>query len=146
MTHFNLRPELARRIVWEAEAVRAKFPGCCKLRLDAAGMPSWEGTVPVEGRPFPVVVTYPPNYPAVPPTLETTADVPHGCPHVLGRSNGRVCLCWIAPNDHRPRSRWDPRRHTAATVLRAAQRWGIALLVWATLGTWPVPDASDAMR
>jgi hypothetical protein len=41
----------------------------------------------------------------------------------------------------RPRRRWDPQRHTAATVLRAAQRWGLAFLVWRALGIWPVADA-----
>jgi hypothetical protein len=79
----------------------------------------------------------------VPPTLETTLPLPPGCPHVLARVGNRSKLCWIAPNAHGPRRRWDPQRHTAATVMRAAQRWGLALLVWQATGTWPVPDAFD---
>jgi hypothetical protein len=137
----SLRPELARRIVWEAEAVRAKFPGRFRLVPDAHGQLAWQGTVPVEGRDFPVLVTYPPAYPAVPPRLETTLDLPAGCPHVLGRDRDRTTLCWIATQARGRRRRWDPQRHTAATVLRAAQRWGLALLVWQALGVWPVADA-----
>jgi hypothetical protein len=136
-----IRPELARRLVWEAEAVHAKYPGRFRLTCDGDGPFAWEGTVPVEGRAFPVRVTYPAAYPAVPPCLETTAVVPPGCPHVLGRQGDRTTLCWIAPAADRPRRRWDPQRHTAATVLRAAQRWGLAFLVWQALHVWPVPDA-----
>src|SRR5262249_45016180 len=93
----SLRPELARRIVWEAEAVHAKYPGRFQLTRGVDGLLAWEGTVPVEGRDFPVVVTYPAAYPGVPPLLETTAAVPRGCPHVLGRRGNRASLCWIAP-------------------------------------------------
>jgi hypothetical protein len=135
-----IRPELTRRVVWEAEAVRVAFPGRFRLVLDGAGRPAWVGTVPVEGRDFPAVVTYPPAYPAEPPVLETTLPLPAGCPHLLRREGGRCQLCWIAPHS-RGRRRWDPQRHTAATALRAAQRWGLALLVWQALGLWPVPDA-----
>jgi hypothetical protein len=140
----NIRPELARRLVWEAEAVRAKFPGRFRLVLEPSARPAWVGAVPVEGRDFPVVVTYPPAYPAQPPDLETTLELPPLTPHVLGRGRGRTRLCWIAPLAH-VRRRWDPQRHTAATVLRAAQRWGLALLVWQTLHTWPVPDAWEVL-
>jgi hypothetical protein len=135
-----IRPELTRRLVWEAEAVRTKFPGRFRLLLEPTECPAWVGSVPVEGRDFPVVVTYPPAYPAQPPLLETTAELPPATPHVLGRVGGRARLCWIAPNAV-GRRRWDPQRHTAATVLRAAQRWGLALLVWQALGVWPVADA-----
>jgi hypothetical protein len=138
-----IRPELARRILWEAEAVRDKFPERFRLTLDSAGRSAWEGSVPVEGRNFPVVVTYPTAYPGVPPTLETTLPLPPNCPHVLARGADRSKLCWIAPNVGSPRRRWDPQRHTAATVMRAAQRWGLALLVWQATGTWPVPDAFE---
>lgn len=141
----SVRPELARRIVWEADAVQAAFPGRFRLRLDRNGHPGWHGAVPVEGRDFPVIVTYPPAYPALPPCVETTAPLPVNCPHLLARSPGRATLCWIAPNLPDPRRRWDPQRHTAATALRAAQRWGLALLVWLALGAWPVPDAFDIM-
>src|SRR5206468_630338 len=100
--------------------------------------PAWVGSVPVEGRDFPVSVTYPPAYPALLPILETTAALPPNTPHILGHAGGRVRLCWLAPNARSRRRRWDPQRHTVATVLRAAQRWGLALLVWQALGTWPV--------
>jgi hypothetical protein len=137
-----IRPELARRVVWEAEAVRARFPGRFRLFQEPDGRLAWHGAVPVEGRDFPVVVRYPPAYPAAPPTLETPLPLPAGCPHVLGRGPGGSRLCWIAARG-RGRRRWDPQRHTAATVLRAAQRWALALLVWQAVGTWPVHDAWD---
>jgi len=139
----NVRPELARRIVWEAAAIRSRFPGRFRLALAQGGLPSWVGAVPVEGREFPVVFTYPAAYPAVPPSLETLAALPPGCPHVLGRRGERSQLCWIASHGRLPRRRWDPQRHTAATVLRAGQRWGLAFLVWQQLGVWPVPDARE---
>jgi hypothetical protein len=137
----SIRPELARRLVLEAAAVRALFPGRFRLKLGLWGRPAWTGCVPVEGRDFPLVVTYPPSYPGQPPLLETTAELPAHCPHVLGRGEGRTRLCWIAPHASLARRRWDPQRHTVAKVLRAAQRWGIAFLVWQTLGIWPVADA-----
>jgi hypothetical protein len=140
-----VRPELARRIVWEADAVRARFPGRFRLVLDPGGLPAWLGAVPVEGRGFPVAVGYPPAYPAVPPVLETLLDLPPGCPHVMSRSPGRSRLCWLAGNAEGPsRRRWDPQQHTAATAMRAAQRWGLAFLVWQAVGAWPVPDAWEA--
>jgi hypothetical protein len=132
---------LARRLVWEAEAVHARFARRFRLLLEPSGCPAWVGAVPVEGRDFPVVVTYPPAYPAQLPLLETTLDLPPGTPHLLGRSGDRARLCWIAPSAVGRRRRWDPQRHTAATVLRAAQRWGLAFLVWQALGAWPVADA-----
>lgn len=143
MIPLPIRPELARRIVWEAEAVRTRFPGRFHLTLDPAGVPCWEGAVPAEGRDFPVVVKYPAAYPAVPPTLTTAIPLPSGCPHVLGRESGGYRLCWIAPQARTARRRWDPQRHTAATVLRAAQRWALAFFVWQATGTWPVPDAFE---
>jgi hypothetical protein len=136
-----IRPHLARRLVWEAEAVRACFGRGLRLALDRHGRPCWEGAVPVEGQAFPVVVTYPAAYPAEPPRLESTLPLPPHCPHILAREGGRARLCWLAPGAKGPRRRWDPQRHTAATALRAAQRWGLALLVWQTLGVWPVADA-----
>lgn len=139
----SIRPELARRIVWEAEAVQAKFPGRFQLVLDAQGRPAWQGQVPAEGREFPVIVTYPAAYPAVPPTLETALSLPAHCPHLLGHAGGRARLCWIGPLAQAEHRRWNPQRHTAATVLRAAQRWCLAFLVWQTLGQWPVADAWD---
>jgi hypothetical protein len=135
-------PELTRRVVWEAEAIRIAFPGRLRLVLDTLGRPAWVGSVPVEGRDFPVIVTYPTAYPAEPPLLDTPLPLPTHCPHVLRRGGGRCRLCWIAPNG-RGRRRWDPQLHTAATALRAAQRWGMALLVWQQVGLWPVPDAWD---
>jgi hypothetical protein len=138
---WSLRPELARRLVWEARAVAIKFPGRFRLIREPSGAPAWVGSVPVEDRDFPVVVTYPAAYPAQPLLLETTLDLPASCPHVLGRSGGRSRLCWIAPHALSRRRRWDPQRHSAATVLRAAQHWGLALMVWQMLGTWPVADA-----
>jgi len=143
MVSCSIRPELARRIVWEAVAVHAKFPGRFRLTIAADGACTWSGSVPVEGRAFPVRVTYPAAYPAVPPSLETTLVLPVHCPHVLGRHDGRTRLCWIAPAARLVRRRWDPSRHTAATVLRAAQRWGLAFLVWQQLGVWPVADAAE---
>jgi hypothetical protein len=136
---------LARRLVWEAEAVRSKFPGRFRLTLDDRGSPAWLGSVPVEGRDFPVVVTCPPAYPARPPRLETTAELPPGCPHLLDHVRGRAQICWLAPFGLTGHRRWDPTRHTAATVLRAAQRWGLALLVWQALGVWPVRDAWEVL-
>jgi hypothetical protein len=136
-----IRPELARRLLWEAEAVRAKFPGRFRLVLEPSGWPAWVGSVPVEGRDFPVIVGYPPAYPAQPPLLQTTLDLPPNCPHLLRRTSGRASLCWLAANAASRHRRWDPQRHTAATVLRAAQRWGLAFLVWQALNTWPVADA-----
>lgn len=138
-----LRPELARRLVWEAEAVQTKFPGRFRLRREPTGELAWHGTVPVEGRNVPVVVAYPAAYPAQPPTLETTVALPAHCPHLLGRRGDRARLCWIAPFGRAAHRRWDPQRHTAATVLRAAQRWFLAFLVWQALGRWPVADAWD---
>jgi hypothetical protein len=139
----TLRPELVRRLVWEARAVEEKFPGRFRLTVDQRGEAAWEGQVPVEGRDFPVRVHYPRAYPALPPSLLTPLALPAGCPHVLERSGGYATLCWIAPGARRQRSKWNPQRHTAATALRAAQRWGLAFLVWSRLGTWPVPDAFD---
>jgi hypothetical protein len=139
-----IRAELARRIVWEAEAVNARFPGRFRLARDANGLLFWEGAVPVEDGDFPVRVTYPAAYPALPPTLETTADLATGCPHLLRRIGPRATLCWVAPYHRVTRRRWDPQRHTAATVLRAAQRWALAYLVWQQLGVWPVADAWEA--
>jgi hypothetical protein len=101
--------------------VHACFPGRFRLLREADGQLTWHGTVPVEGRDFPVLVRYPPAYPAVPPTLETSLPLPPGCPHVLERGPQGSRLCWIAPQG-RGRRRWDPQRHTALTVLRAAQR------------------------
>jgi hypothetical protein len=144
MPSVAVRPELARRIVWEADAVRARFPGRFRLVIDSAGRPAWVGSVPIEGREFPVAVTYPPAYPGVPPTLEALIDLPAGCPHLLMRNSGRAKLCWIASNfAGSTRRRWDPQRHTAATALRASQRWGLAFLVWQAVGAWPVPDAFE---
>jgi hypothetical protein len=137
----SIPPELARRLVWEAAAVQALFPGRCRLAFEPDGRPAWHARVPAEGRTFPVIVTYPAAYPAAPPRLETTLPLPGGCPHVLGRQGGRTTLCWLAGHTGHPRRRWDPARHTAATALRAAQRWALAFLVWQALGTWPVRDA-----
>lgn len=113
----HIRPELARRILWEAEAVEAKFPGRFRLMLDAQGRPAWTGSVPVEGQPARVIVTYPAAYPAVPPILETTESLPPNCPHLLGRAGARGQLCWIMPGAAAQHRRWDPQRHTAATVM-----------------------------
>jgi hypothetical protein len=133
--------ELARRLVWEAAAVQALFPGRCRLVLEPDGRPAWHALVPAESRRFPAVVTYPAAYPAVAPRLETTLPVPANCPHVLGRRADRATLCWLASRTGHPRRRWDPTRHTAATALRAAQRWALAFLVWQAVGAWPVRDA-----
>ena len=143
MSTVQLRPDLVRRLVWESEAVRARFGKDLRLRIDVHGRPCWQGAVRVDGQAFPVVVTYPDAYPAEPPRLETTLPLPANCPHVLGRRPGRAALCWMTPRPRSARQRWDPQRHTAATVLRAAQRWGLALLVWQTLGVWPVADALE---
>jgi hypothetical protein len=140
-----LRPELIRRIVWESGAVQEKFPGRFGLQLDHRGTPAWTGAVPVEGREVAVCAVYPASYPAVPLTLRTSVLLPPNCPHVLEMSGGWTTLCWIAPSSRR-RARWDPQRHTAATALRAAQRWFLAYLVWQRLGRWPVPDAWDVDR
>jgi hypothetical protein len=145
MPGVQLRADLARRLVWEVEAVRACFGPSVRLTVDEGGRPCWEGTVPVEGQAFPVLVTYPAAYPAEPPRLETSLPLPAGCPHVLARDRGQALLCWLGPPGRSPRRRWDPQRHTAATVLRAAQRWALALLVWQTLGTWPVADAWEVL-
>jgi len=140
---YRIRPELARRIIWEAQAVQAKFPGRFRLSEDHDGLPCWTGHVQVEGRDFPVKAVYPSAYPGLPPLLKTTSALPLDCPHLLERTNQEATLCWIAPNATGKRRRWDPQRHTTATALRAAQRWFLAFLVWQTLGTWPVPDAWD---
>jgi hypothetical protein len=137
----SLRPELARRLVWEAEVITAQFPGRFRLVRDEHDQAAWDGLVPAEDREFPVLVSYPAAYPAVPPRLATTAALAAGCPHVLERWGERSVLCWLAPGARSPRRRWQPQRHTAATVLRAAQRWFVAYLVWRTLGAWPVADA-----
>ena len=129
----------------EIEAVRVCFGKSVRLTVDDYGLPCWEGVVPIEGQGFPVVVTYPSAYPASPPRLETTLPLPAHCPHVLGRDHGRATLCWLNPQARTLRRRWDPQRHTAATVLRAAQRWGLAFLVWQTLGVWPVADAFEVL-
>src|SRR5262249_28294121 len=128
---------------WEAVAVHGKFPGRFRLTLAADGTFAWAGAVPVEGRDFPVRVAYPAAYPALPPGLETGLALPANCPHVLRRHDGRTQLGRLAPAGRHARRRWDPGRHTAATALRAAQRWGLALLVWQALGVWPVADAFD---
>jgi hypothetical protein len=138
----QLRPELLQRVVAEEGVVRAAFPGRFRLVLTANNLLAWEGSVPVEGRDFPVRLTYPRAYPAVPPLLATTAVLPDLCPHLLARDAGSATLCWIAPGGgFHPRGRWDPAHHTAATALRAAQRWALAFLVWQVTGVWPVPDA-----
>ena len=141
-----MRPELAQRIVWEAQAVRAKFPGRFGLTTDRIGRPAWRGSVPAEGREFPVTVSYPAAYPGLPPIVKTPVALPADCPHLLDRSGEEATLCWIAPNARLRRRRWDPQRHTAATALRAAQRWFLAFLVWKTLDVWPVADAWDLER
>ncbi len=143
LSRCTIRLELARRVVWEATAVHLKFPGRFQLDLDPQGRPCWRGTVPVEERDVPVLVTYPHSYPAEPPMLETTAPLPDPCPHLLARGGDRSTLCWISPRALSPRRRWQPQRHTAATVLRAAQRWFLAFLVWQAIGDWPVADAWD---
>jgi hypothetical protein len=142
-TRLVIRQELARRVVWESVAVSAKYPGRFHLELDQNARPAWHGAIPVEGRDVPVIVTYPAAYPAQPPTLETTAALAPGCPHVLGHNGDRAILCWFSPRARSPRRSWQPQRHTAATVMRSAQRWFLAFLVWQTLGEWPVPDAWD---
>jgi hypothetical protein len=136
-----VRPELARRIVRETTAVQTCFPDRFHLRRTTEGFLYWAGEVPVEGHDFSVKIVYPGDYPAGPPRLFTPEELPAGCPHVLSRSPQGTELCWIAPNTQTTRRRWDPQRHTAATVMRAAQRWALALLVWQALGLWPVPDA-----
>jgi len=141
----ELRPELAKRIVWEAHAVELKFPGRFCLKRNGQGPLRWSGCVPVEGHDVPISVTYPDSYPASPPILRTTVSLPEHCPHLLGRSGSETTICWIAVGARDQRRRWDPQVHTAATVMRAAQRWFLAYLVWSTLGKWPVPDAWDAM-
>ena len=139
----RIRPELARRIVREAAAVQAKFPNRFALKLDQRGRPVWEGNVPVEGQEIPITVTYPAGYPGMPPILQTKLFLPVGCPHLLERDGRAATLCWIAPATQRRRARWDPQRHTAATVMRAAQRWFLACLVWQATRIWPVADAWD---
>src|SRR4051812_46799345 len=62
-----LRPELVRRITWEAGIVERKFPGRFRLRRSLETRLVWEGTVPVEGRDVPVLVKYPESYPGQPP-------------------------------------------------------------------------------
>ena len=141
MTPRPIRPELARRLVWEADIVAAQFPGRFRLIRDGNGRPAWDGYVPVEGREFPATVVYPDAYPASPPQLETTMALPPYCPHLLNRWADRPSLCWVAPGAQLTHRRWQPQRHTAATVLRAAQRWFLAFLVWQALGEWPVADA-----
>jgi hypothetical protein len=140
---FPNRFDLVRRVVWEASAVQAAFPRRFRLVMDDQGALAWEGAVPVEGRDFPVIISYPLAYPAQPPRLETTAELSPRSPHVLGRVDHRTQLCWLAPKAAAPHRRWQPARHTAATAMHAAQRWALAYLVWQSLGTWPVPDAWD---
>lgn len=139
----DLRPELVRRILWEKPAVEAKFPGRFRLMVGSRGLPAWDGSVPVEGRDYPLRVTYPGAYPGLPPVLTTTLGLPPNCPHIWNRFGSESTICWLAPDASDPRRRWDPQRHTAATAMHAAQRWFQALLVWITLGVWPVPDAYD---
>jgi hypothetical protein len=136
-----IRPELARRIVWEADIITAQFPGRFRLVRDERDNPAWDGFIAAEDREFPVTVSYPPAYPAVPPQVQTAAPLPVGCPHLLNRRAGRSVLCWLAPGARSPGRRWQPQRHTAATVLRAAQRRFVAYLVWQAVGQWPVADA-----
>jgi len=140
----SVRPELARRIVLEADAIQTKFPNRFSLSLNEQGRPCWTGSVPIEGREFPVVLVYPSAYPALPPMMHTLFRLPPNCPHLLGRDGPLSRLCWIASNA-RGRRKWDPQRHTAATAMRAAQRWGLAFLVWQTTGRWPVPDAFETL-
>jgi len=137
----SIRPELARRIVWEADIITAQFPGRFRLVGTERGGPAWDGFLPAEGREFPVTISYPAAYPAVPPQLETKEPLAAGCPHLLSHQGDRSVLCWIAPGARSPQRRWQPQRHTAATVLRAAQRWFLAYLVWQAIGEWPVADA-----
>lgn len=143
---FELRPELVRRIVWEASVVDAKYPHRFQLRRTDDGRLFWDGGVPVERSDFPVTVRYPAAYPGQAPVLETTLALPLDCPHVLARSGAVATLCWISPAARDDRRRWDPQRHTAATVMRAAQRWFLAYLVWQVRRKWPVRDAWDAAR
>jgi hypothetical protein len=90
-------PELARRIVLEAEAVQTCFPGRFRLLREGDGQLACYGTVPVEGRDFTAFVRYPAAYPVVPSTLETSRLLPPGCSHVLERGPRGSRLCWIAP-------------------------------------------------
>jgi len=138
----SIVPELATRIVCESQAVAGLFPGGFALRSPPHGPLYWTGEVRVEGRRFPVDCIYPAAYPAVPPVLATKMALPADCPHVLGPApTGGRAICWISPSTTEAHRRWNPVRHTAATALGAAQRWFLALLVFQTLGVWPVDDA-----
>ena len=136
-----LRPELARRIVWEAAAVRAKFPGASgSCSIPGGGPP---GTAVSRSRA--------PTSPSSSATRLPTRRCRRGWRRRPNcRSAARTCwsagparavLCWIGPASHRARRRWDPQRHTAATVLRAAQRrrWRCWSGGPSTNGPWPTP-------
>jgi len=139
----KIPPELRMRIVWEAAALRQQFPGCMTRVDDGTGALCWRGMIPVEGSECPVTCSYPLAYPAVPPVLMTSLDLPPDCPHILGSNHAGHILCWISPRATGKRRRWDPLRHTAATALGAAQRWFLALLVYRAKGVWPVDDAFE---
>jgi len=51
-----VRPELARRVLWEADAVADRFPCRFRLVLTESALLAWDGAVPVEGGDFPVRV------------------------------------------------------------------------------------------
>lgn len=144
MTQSNVTPEqlFQKRILQEAAVMRELFGSQFRLRRSGERW-QWVGEAMAEGQRVPVVVLLSPHHPFLPPELMVGVEVPAGCPHVLGRTaDGLVRICWIDPGAWSgSRRRWDPARHTAATVVLAAQRWVIAMLVWRATGDWPVADA-----
>ncbi len=141
----QIDPALMRRIVVESAIVARDYPDRFRLILTLENLPAWSGDAPVEGQNAPIAVVYPLTYPADPPVVRIGVNIPRNCPHILERKNDYAVICWIGGRFVDPRRRWKPHVHTAATAIRAAQRWLLAFLAWREIGDWPVPDAFEIM-
>ncbi len=125
-----------KRLVAEVRAMEERYGGQASLRLEGNRL-FWEYTVVESGRHFPIQVRYPRHYPLEPPRIFSLLPLPSS-PHQLPGNE----LCWT--NRSGP-CEWNPARDTAATSILAAHRWFACLLVYLTLGSWPV-EADDGLR
>jgi ubiquitin-protein ligase len=131
-----------QRLVFEYNAMMERWPALGPhLCRDKTGRSLWwEMVLRGEGgNQLPILIEYPPGYPASPPTIVIGTSLPVGTPHLLPGNR----MCWYYPGEHtRDRNTWCPSRDTAAMCVGVAQRWFYAFLVWLSLGKWPVPDAA----
>ena len=118
-----------RRLVAEVRTMEERYGGRATLRLERSSL-YWDYTVVESGRRFPIRVCYPRDYPLWPPRIFSVLPLPQA-PHQLPGNE----LCWT---NRSSRADWNPARDTAATCIHAAHRWFACLLVYLTLGKWPL--------